>query len=428
MNRSFFRCLLTVILLHCCGHAARADNWPQWRGVGNDGLCRESGLLAEWGDGKNIVWQLPMPAAAGSTPAIWGDRIFLTSEDGPEALVLCVSTQGKELWRQKLGTHNNRKYMSGEANNASASPSTDGKHVWVFDGAGHLACFTVEGKEVWKLDTQERYGKFSIQHGLHNTPLVDNDKLYMNLLHSNAWLVIAIDKRTGKEIWKHERVSDATDENEHSYASPVIWRRGTEAYLLVHGNDYCSAHSLDDGKEIWRLAGLNPQRPGENYHRTQRFVASPVVSPDLIVVPTAKRGPVVGVKPDARGRIEVGGAGELWRAPRNTPDVPSPLIHDGLVYLCGERGILTCLDAKTGQEVYPPEQLHKTIYRASPVYADGKIYLLARDGVTTVIKPGRKFEKLAENKLPDDTSASIAISNGRLYVRGWKTLWAIGVK
>jgi outer membrane protein assembly factor BamB len=405
--------------------SARADNWPQWRGPDNDGNCKETRLPTEWSDTKNIAWKLPMPAQAGSTPAVWGDRIFLTSEDGPDALLLCVSTQGKELWRQKLGKHNGRKYMSGEANNASASPSTDGKHVWAFDGAGHLACFTVDGKEVWKLDTQEKYGKFSIQHGMHNTPLLDGDRLYMNLLHSNAWFVIALDKLTGKEIWKLERTSDATDENEHSYASPSIWRRGSEAYLVVHGNDYCTAHSLDDGKEIWRLAGLNPQRPGEDYHRTQRFVASPVVSPDLIVVPTAKKGPVVGVKPDARGKIEVGGPGELWRMPRNTPDVPSPLIHDGFVYLCGERGMLYCLDAKTGQEVYPVEQLHKIIYRASPVYADGKIYLLARDGFTTVIKPGPKFEKLAENKLPDDTSASMAVSNGRIYVRGWKTLYAI---
>ena len=161
------------------------------------------------------------------------------------------------------------------------------------------------------MNTQEKYGKFSIQHGMHNTPVIDGDRLYMNLLHSNAWLVICLDKLTGKEIWKHERQSDATAENEHSYASPSIWRNGSEAYLVVHGNDYCTAHSLEDGKEIWRLAGLNPQRPGADYHRTQRFVASPVVSRDLIVVPTAKNGPVVGVRPDAHGKIEVGGAGEM---------------------------------------------------------------------------------------------------------------------
>jgi outer membrane protein assembly factor BamB len=176
------------------------------------------------------------------------------------------------------------------------------------------------------------------------------------------------------------------------------------------------------------LAGLNPQRPGENYHRTQRFVASPAVTPDLIVVPTAKKGPVVGVKPDAQGLIDRDGPGELWRIHRNTPDVPSPLVHDGQVYLCGETGLLLCLDAKTGKECYPPQQLHRALYRASPVYGDGKVYLMARDCYATVIKAGPKFEVLAENQLPDDVSASLAISDGRIYIRGWKTLWAVGTK
>jgi outer membrane protein assembly factor BamB len=420
--RVAFRWPLASLLALTLAGAALADNWPQWRGPTNDGICKETGLPTEWSDTKNIAWKLPMPAQAGSTPAIWGDRIFLTSEDGPEVVFICVSAQGKELWRKSLGTHNAKKYMRGEGNNASSSPSTDGKHVWVLDGAGHFACFDFDGKEVWKQDLQAKYGTFSIQHGFHNTPLLDGDRLYLNLLHSNAWLVLALDKMTGKEVWKHKRDSDAYAENEHSYASPFIWRKGSEAYLVVHGNDYTTAHSLDDGKELWRVGDLNPK---SRYNPTLRLVASPVVTPDLIVIPTAKKGPVVGLSPDARGKIDAGGKGELWRMPRNTPDVPSPLVHDGLVYLCGETGVLYCLDAKTGKEVYPPQQMHRAIYRASPVYADGKVYLLARDGVATVIKPGTKFEKLAENRLPDDTNASLAISNGRIYIRGWKNLYAI---
>ena len=180
-----------------------------------------------------------------------------------------------------------------------------------------------------------------------------------------------------REFW--DRQSDAYAENEHSYCSPFVWRKGSEAYLVVHGNDYCTAHSLEDGKEVWRLTGLNPQRPGASYHTTQRFVASPVVTPDLIVVPTAKNGPVVGVKPDARGTISRGGAGELWRLAQNTPDVPCPLVADGLVYLSGEMGSLTCLDAKTGK-VHYTQNLRQFRHRASPVYADGKVYLTARDG------------------------------------------------
>lgn len=427
-NRALYRRIigLTAILFLAVATLAPdvlAGNWPQWRGPTNTGVSDEHDLPAAWGEDANIAWKLPMPAPAGSTPAVWGDRIFLTSEDGRDTVLLCVSTAGKERWRRPLGTHNGQKYMSGEGNNSSPSPTTDGKHVWTFDGAGHLACFTADGEEVWKLDAQERYGRFRLQFGMHSTPVVDGDRVYLALLHSGAWVVAALDKQTGKEIWKHERQSDATDENEHAYTSPFVWRRGNDALLIVHGNDYCTAHDLDTGKVVWRVGGLNP---AENYNRALRFVASPAISRDLIVIPTAKRGPVVGVRPDSKGRIEKGGAGEVWRMPRNTPDVSSPVIYDGLVYLCGERGMLYVVDAATGHEVYPPRQLHKALYRASPVAGDGKVYLLARDATCTVIKAGRTFEMLAENRLPDDTSASIAISGGRLYLRGWKHLWAVG--
>jgi outer membrane protein assembly factor BamB len=417
--------LLAVCLAFFSLHAAaRADNWPQWRGPTNDGVCKETNLPAEWSESKNVVWKLPMPGMAGSTPIVWGDRIFLTSEDGTDIVLLCVSTDGKELWKRKLADGKKRRYMRGEGNDASSSPSTDGKHVWTYTGTGDFACHDFEGKEVWKFNAQERYGKFNIQHGMHTTPLLDGDRLYFQLLHSGAWLVMALDKATGKEIWKIERKSDATDENEQAYTSPVIWRKGNEEYLVVLGNDYATAHRLADGKEIWRLGGLNRK---ENYNRFLRFVASPVAGSDVIVVPTAKGGAVVGVKPDAPAAVKNGAAPELWRRDKGTPDVPSPLVYYGLVYLCGERnGPLTCLDARTGKEVYPPERLHAAFYRASPVYADGKVYLTARDGVVTVVKAGPKFEKLAENNLPDDITASPVISNGRIYIRGWKTLYAIG--
>lgn len=425
------RWLFASVLALTLAGAAVAENWPQWRGPTNDGICKETGLPTEWSETKNIAWKLPMPAQAGSTPAIWGDRIFLTSEEGPEVVLMCVSTQGKELWRKPMGKHNGQKYMSGEGNNASASPTTDGKHVWALDGAGDFACFDFEGNQVWKFNVQERYGPIErrqIQHGFHNSPVLDGDRLYLNLLHSGAWFVLAIDKATGKEVWKHERKSDAYAENEHSYASPIVWRKGQDAYLVVHGNDYTTAHSLQDGHEIWRLADLNPQdNPNQRYQTAWRFVASPAVMPDLIVSPTAKSGLVAAIRTDVRGTVKAGGTGELWRVLGITPDVSCPLVHDGCVYLCRDAGRsfkLICLDAATGKQHYQAD-VHPYRYRASPVYADGKIYCLARDGFATVVKPGPKFEKLAENKLSDDTSASMAISNGRIYIRGWKNLYAI---
>ncbi|MBI1914244.1 MAG: PQQ-like beta-propeller repeat protein [Planctomycetes bacterium] len=421
--RVFFagRSLLAVSLLLSAGRCALAENWPQWRGPRNDGTSQETNIPTEWSADKNIAWKLPLPGMAGSTPSLWDNRIFLTSEDRGDVVLLCASTEGKELWRRKLGK-NARIKMSREGNGASPSPSTDGKHVYTYTGNGDFACFDLDGKEVWKFNAQDRYGRFQTWHGMHTTPLLHADRLYLALMHSGGAWVIALDKATGKEIWKVKRESDAQAECEHSYASPVLWHKGKDEYLITHGADYAIAHRLEDGKEIWRVGGLNPKNRYDDFFR---FVASPVATPDLIVVPSAKRGPVVGVKPDASGLLMPGSKGEQWRLPRGTPDVPSPLVHEGLVYLCSERGALLCLDAKTGKQHYT-EELHRSLYRASPVYADGKVYLTARDGTVSVVKAGPKFELLAENRLPDQLAASPVISSGRIYLRGFDALYAIG--
>ncbi len=415
------RCfVLSTFIVFFALAAAHADNWPQWRGPANDGICNETHLPASWSESKNIVWKLPLPGMGGSTPAIWRDRLFLTSEEGNEVVLLCISTDGKQLWKRTLSTGKAR-YMQGEGNLASASPSTDGRHVYVFTGTGDFAGFDFDGKEIWKFDAQERYGKFKIQHGMHVTPLLHGDRLYLSLLHSGGWWVIAFDKATGKEVWKVKRETDARQECEQAYASPILGKNGGEEYLIVHGCDYTTGHHLSDGSEIWRLTDLNSKA---SYHPTLRFVTTPVATSELIVVPTAKSGPVIAIKPDAKGTITAGSSSELWRKPAITPDVPCPLVHNGLVYLCRESGVLICLDAKTGKEQYQ-QRLHPARYRASPVYADGKVYCTARDGVISVVKAGPAFELLAENKLPDQTSASPAISDGRIYIRGWEALYAI---
>jgi len=415
---SFSVCLLILSL----ADLVHAENWPQWRGPGGDGVSKETNLPTHWSSTENIAWSLPLPGMGGSTPIVWGQHIFLTSADAQDNLwLLCISTVGKELWRRKLGNDRFRHRMRQEGNGASPSPSTDGKHVWAFVGSGDFACFDFDGKEIWKFNAQERYGKFQIQYGMHTTPLLYGDRLYLQLLHSGGARVIALDKNSGETVWQVERKSDAVAECEQSYASPCIWRNGLQAYLITHGCDYAIAHRLEDGAEIWRLGDLNPK---DHYNRTLRFVASPVAVADLIVVPTAKNGPVVGVKPSASGMIRAGSPGEQWRRSNNTPDVPSPLVHDGLVYLCRENGVLICLDAKTGKELYM-ESLHKQRYRASPVYADGKIYLTARDGVVSVVKAGPQFELLAVNHMNDDISASPAIADGRIYLRGFKALYAL---
>ncbi len=414
---------------------ARAENWPQWRGANHNGVSSEKGLPAEFGQDKNALWRVPLPGPAGATPVVWGDRIFLTSVDdaGSDLLLLCISTEGKVLWRQKVGA-GNRRVMGGEGNSASPSPSTDGKHVWAMMTTGDLACFDFEGKEIWHVDLQKRYGRFQIAYGMTATPVLDGDRLYVQLIHGEGdpktreAIVVALDKATGEEVWKQPRPSNAIQENESSYASPTLYRDDKQAFLLSHGADLIVAHDLETGKEIWRCGGLNASGPGtRGYDSTLRFVATPLAVPGLIVVPTAKRGPVLALRPGGSGDITSASEYHVWRS-NITPDVPSPLVYNGLVYLCRENGNLICLDAQTGKAVYPESPTHRLRHRASPVYADGKVFLTARDGVISVVQAGREFKLLAQNKMGEDISSSPAIAGGRIYIRTFEALYAIGGK
>jgi outer membrane protein assembly factor BamB len=418
-----------ALAICCClipASSLQAENWPQWRGARLDGISGEKKLPTVWSKTENIAWRLALPGPAGATPVVWDDRIFLTTVDGSDLLLLAVGTDGKELWRHKIST-GNKDSRGDEGNSASPSPSTDGKHVWTFMGTGDLACFTVDGQAVWKKNVQDSYGKFKIQFGMTSTPVLDSGRLYMQLIHGEGnpstreACVVCLDAATGNEIWKADRPSDGRQECEHSYASPVIYRDGEREFLITHGADYAIAHDLKDGHELWRCGDLNPKGL---YNNTLRFVASPVCVPGMIVVPSAKNGPVVCLNPEGTGEVSKSDS-VLWRWNNNTPDVPSPLVVGDLVYLCRENGNLICIDAKSGEKVYE-EPTTRDRHRASPVYADGYIYLTARNGMMTVVKAGRTFEVVSKNDMEESISASPAISGGKIYVRTFDALYAVG--
>lgn len=413
--------LAICCLVLCFTGISRADNWPHWRGPDNNGISKEKGLPVSWSATKNILWQLPLPGMGSSTPIIWGDRIFITAAENMNLVMMCVSTDGKLLWKRKIATAARSSIRKDETSEAAASASTDGKHVFAFVGTGDVVSFDFEGQEIWKFNAQKRYGNFSIQHGMHPSPLLHEDRLYLNLIHNNGQWVIALDKATGNEVWKVDRKSDAEGESRESYASPCLWQNGKELNLVVLGSDYATGHRLTDGSEVWRLGDLNPKA---KYSSALRIIASPVAYPEMLIVPTARGGLVVAVKPGATGMIKAGSPFELWRNAKGAPDVPSPLMHDGLVYLQQATGVLVCVDAKTGKGLYE-ERLHSERYRASPVYADGKIYTASREGNFSVVQAGPKFQLLATNTLPDVFTASPAMAPGRIYLRGFRTLYAI---
>ena len=403
-----------------------AENWPQWRGPHLTGASTETDIATRWSATENVAWRIDLPGHAGATPVVWEDRIFLTTANGENLELWCISTDGEKLWQRSLGS-GDVSIRNDEGNLASPSPCTDGKNVWALIGNGMLSCFDRDGKEIWSFDVGQRYGKLKIAFGMASTPVLDEDRLYLQWIHGDRdpatqeARVVCLEGLTGKEIWQQTRKSDAREECEHSYASPTIYRDTQQAFLLSHGADYVVAHSLENGHELWRCGGLNP--PG-NYDETLRLVSSPAVGNNLIVVPSAKGGPVYGLRPGGQGDISESSEFVAWRYPDKTPDVPSPLIHDGLVYLCRENGNLICLDAETGEEYYHKKTVRDR-HRASPVFADGKIYLTSRSGVVTVVRAGKRFEILAQNDLGEEMSSSPAISGGTIYLRTFSSLFAI---
>ena len=412
----------TAFVLVLCALPCAADDWPSWRGPNRDGLSAETGLPSEWAPDKNVVWKLPLPGPAGSTPVIADGRIYLTSPsaDGDQVLLICVGTDGRPRWERVVS-----KGHKGAKNVASASPSTDGRRVWAYSGTGDLACFDADGAEVWRTNLQERYGRFKLGFGMTTTPLVLDGTVYVQLIHSGGAWVVALEAATGRERWKAERPSDGVAECEHSYASIQAWTADGRTVLVSHGNDYAIGHDAKTGAELWRLGDLNPK---DRYNRTLRFVSSPLATPELIVVPTAKNGQVVGLDPKARGKVDrQNAAHERWRLPSGTPDVPSPLLYQGHVYLSGTNGTLTCLDAASGRELYK-QRPDKDSHYASPVAGDGKIYLAGRGGTVSVVAAGTDFKVLSVNELGDPLDASPAISGGRIYLRGAKFLWAVGME
>jgi outer membrane protein assembly factor BamB len=417
-----------VLFAMALADAARAENWPQWRGAKLDGISGETDPPTKWSKTEGVLWRLPLPGQAGATPVVWGERIFLTSVDGGNLILMCVGTDGKELWRQTVGS-GNKPVRDDEGNYASPSPSTDGKHVWTFMGTGDLACYTVDGKEVWKFNVQERYGRLKIQFGMSSTPVLDGGRLYLQLIHGEGnpdtreARVVCLDAASGSEIWQSERPSDGRAECEHSYASPVLYRDGEREFLVTHGNDYVVAYGLADGKELWRCGDLNPKG---SYNPTLRFVASPVAVPGFIVVPSAKKKGVLCLKPDGQGNITDNPEYSHWRWTTGTPDVPSPLVVEGIVYLCDEDGFFSAADAKTGEKFYSKKATSRGRHRASPVYVDGKIYSTARSGIVTVVKPGKEFEIISQNDMQEPITASPVPAGGRIYLRSFDALYAIG--
>lgn len=397
----------------------RAENWPQWRGPSANGISSETNLPVTWTATENIAWKLALPSWSGSTPIVWGDRIFLNvAENGSLFLWAVDRTKGVPLWKQHLGDGDHRQRKQ---NMSTPSPVTDGQHVWVMTGTGILKAFDFAGKEVWMRDIQKEYGRFGLQWGYGSSPMLYEDSLYVQVLHGmrtdDPSYVLRISKASGRTIWRVERPTIARQESPDSYTTPAVLRYGTSTEVVITGGDAVTGHDINTGKELWRADSLNPNDDG-----AYRIVASPVVHGNIIIAPTRER-PMLVLRPGGRG--DVASSHIMWSF-QNGPDVPTPVTDGTYVYVVNDRGIMWCLDAKTGNEVYGKMRLQPSTYSGSFVLADGKLYITNEDGLTSVVRAGPKFEILAENHFDDYTLSSPAVSEGQIFIRTTGGLWAIG--
>jgi outer membrane protein assembly factor BamB len=396
-------------------------NWPAWRGPGGDGVSPEKNLPVKWSPHENIAWKVAMPQWSGATPIIWGDTIFLNvaEADGDRLSLWTLNrTNGEVLWKRPLSTGNNKQRKQ---NMSSPSPVTDGTTVWVMTGTGFLRAFDFKGNELWVRDIQRDYGRFGLNWGYANSPLLHDGDLFVPVLHGmktdDPSYVLRIDGKTGKTEWRVERPTNAIRESPDAYITPALAKVGNSFEVILNGGDDVTGHDPVTGKELWRANGLNPDN-----NPAYRIVASPVAFGDLVVAPTRER-PMLVLRAGGRGNVTT--SHKLYEF-NNGPDVPTPVTDGTYLYVVNDRGIAYCMELETGKPVYGPERLTPGTYSASPVLADGKIYITNEDGVASVYRAGPKFELLAENKMDDYTLSSIAVKEGQLFLRtaGW--LWAIG--
>jgi len=397
------------------------DNWPQWRGPQLNGVSRETGLPRSWSPAENIAWKLPTPSRTGSTPIIWGDRIFLN-------VATAEFTGGLELWavdRNRRAVVWKRPLAGGnkqgrKQNMSSPSPVTDGRTVWVMTGVGVLKAFDFAGVEKWSRDIPKDYGAFGLNWEYASSPLLLDGDLIVQVLHGmktdDPSYVLRIDGATGRTEWKVERPTSAIRESPDSYTTPAIVRRGRAAEVVITGGDVVTGHEPASGKELWRVEGLNPRN-----NPAYRIVASPVVAGGLLIAPTRVQ-PMLAIDVANRGAAT---PKTVWSFDQG-PDVPTPVTDGTLLYVVRDNGATFALDIRSGAIVYGPERLPPGTYSASPVLADGHIYVTSEDGLTSVYKAGPAFEIVAQNAMNDYCLSSIAVSQGQLFLRTSTHLWVIG--
>jgi outer membrane protein assembly factor BamB len=398
---------VTALAVSLAPALVHADDWPQFRGPAGQGGSAETGLPLQWSEVNNVSWKVPIAGRGWSSPVVAGDRVWLTTAVDEGDVTLRALAFDVESGRQVVNTEvfRMRKSLLLNMKNSWASPTPiiEGDRVYVHFGAEGTAALTTDGQVVW----QARF-PYQSQHGGGGSPALYGDLLIFSCDGSDTAFVIALDKRTGKVRWKTPRRQPA----DQAYSTPLIIRVGDRDQVVSVGAYRTVAYDPESGREIWRVS----------YEDGFSNVPRPVFGHGMVFISTGFQEPsLLAVRVDGVG--DVTGSHIAWTLARAAPHTPSPLLVEDLLYVVSDVGVASCLDARTGALKW--RQRLEGSYSASPVFADGRIYFQNEEGLTSVIKPGLRFEQLATSELDGSTLASMAVSHGSFFLRTGTHLYRI---
>ena len=414
----------------------KPKNWHQWRGPEANGVSSTAKPPTRWDEGTNVRWKVPLDGQGSSTPIVWENKVLLLTaintgkvdpslprpEDQPkrvfgitypnteyEFVVLCLDrNSGKELWRRTATKKIPHEGHHGDNNFASASPTTDGERLYCWFGSAGLFCYDLTGKKLWERD----FGKVGMEASLGEgcSPVVHDGKVVIVRDQQRQSYIEVVNAKTGKTRWKANR------EEPGAWATPIVVEHGGKRQVITSASNRVRSYDLKDGRIIWQCGGL-----------TGNVIPSPVVDSGIVYCMSGYQGHVLLALPiSATGDISDSDA-IVWTKRRGTPYIPSPLLYDGRLYFNqSNRAILSCLDARTGDTILERTRLPgiSNVY-ASPVGADGRIYITGRKGTTLVLQRSRELKVLATNKLADAIDASPALAGSQLFLRGRRFLYCI---
>ena len=420
--------------------AAQASDWPQWRGPYFNGSTDEKNLPSNWSKTDKIVWSVDLAGSSAATPIISGNRVFLSGVDSDRDMLLAMCfdrTSGKLLWQHDIGKGISKDRRS---TCAAASPVTNGKIVVFFYANGDLICFDLNGHRQWARNIRDDYGPFAFLWTFSSSPTLFNGKLYLQVLQrdvpvqgrglkdkKNESYLLAMDPGTGKTLWRQIRPSKARSESREAFSTPIPFSFNGNQQLLIVGGDVLTGHDLETGKELWRWGTWNPRRITH-----WRLVPSPITGDGVILVCAPKNYPVYAIRPTGTGVQDDSAIVWVSQEVREvSSDVPTPAYYDGDFFVLSDlRKRLSRVEPQTGKVKWTIQTPGRAKYEASPLAADGKIYIINHAGEVAVVNAANgEIINLISMDEPigrEVVRASISAAYSQLFIRTTRRLYCVG--